>query len=472
MSENIPYYERSLDFEALWREFPPSAEYMQKVHRMSKDELHAIRERRFLAQVERGWQIPFYQRHWAKAGLAPTDIRSLDDLQHIPPYDVHDLRESIERQPPWGDYIGIDMKAGAPMPLMLQTSGGTTGMPRPMLYSPRDREVLSILTGRRLYMAGVRPFDIIQVTLTLGLSNGGMIHRDGIWKYTGALPVMTGSGNVTPTRRQIEIMKEWGVTIVVGFPAYLRHMAYVARDEMNIDVAALNIKGVMANLGVDDRAQLEQLWGAPVFDCYATHDCGVIATDCEHRTGMHVFEDTVIVEINDAETLKPKPVGEKGNVFLTTLFKHAAPAIRYNINDISAWLPGKCACGGTHARLDRIFGRSDNMVKLRGVNLFPEAIGALVSQHQDSNGEYVCIVECVGSEQRDEMTVLVEAKSASVDAAKLAASLESRFREAFGIKLAVKAVPAGELDTHTGLSKTSKTKRLIDKRKESNTLSQ
>jgi phenylacetate-CoA ligase len=377
---------------------------------------------------------------------------------------VHDLRDSITRQPPWGDHVGLDPETDGPIPLILQTSGGTTGLPRPMIYTPRDREVMNIMSGRRLYTCGVRPYDVVQVTLSLGLSNGGFLNRESLWKYTGAIPVMTGSGAATSTRRQIEIMKAWGVNVLIGFPAYLRHMARIARDEMNIDPAELKLKAVMTHLGVDDRREIESRWNAPVFDGYGTNGWGAIAVGCVERWGMDVFEDGFVVEINDPETLRPMPLGEKGTVFLTALFKHAAPVIRFNVSDISSFLPGACACGGTHIRMDRIFGRSDNMVKLRGVNIFPDAIGALVTESRGSNGEYVCVVEHAGEERRDTMTVLVEAANAAVNRTILKDAIELRLKEALGIKIGVDIVDAGALDLMTGLSHSSKIKRVIDKR--------
>jgi phenylacetate-CoA ligase len=375
------------------------------------------------------------------------------------------VRAAIERAPPFGDQIGIDFDAADPIPLVLQTSGGTTGLPRPMIYTPQDRETMNILSGRRLWMQGVRPFDRVQVALTLGLSNGGLLGREALWKYTGAIPIMTGSGAVTPTRRQIEILKAWGINVVVAFPAYLRHMALVARDELALPPDRLGIKSVLTHLGVDDREQLEALWGAPVYDCYGTNECGAIAADCEHRSGMHVFEDAFVVEIADQETMVPTPTGEKGTVFMTTLFKYAAPVIRFDSGDISAIVPGKCACGGTHVRLERIFGRNDGMVKLRGVNVFPEAVGAIVGGDARANGEFVCIVERVGADEHDEMTVLVETADGTTDGAALEKGLATRFRDSLGVKLVVKAVGKGETDPYTGLSKTSKIKRVLDRRK-------
>src|SRR6185437_5237926 len=388
-----PRYYASLDFEALWKEYEPAPDYFEGFYQLGPDEIRHIQNQRFLRQMQRGWQVPFYQHHWKTVGLEPGDIRSLDDLTKIPPFSVYDLRASIERHPPWGDLIALDPEHGPPLPLVLHTSGGTTGLPRPMLYSPRDREIMNIITGRRLYMQGVRPYDVVQVALSLGLANGGIFAREGIWKYTGAIPVMTGSGAQTPTRRQLEIMREWKTRVLAGFPAYLRHMGLVLRDEKKVDPHSLNIKSLVVHLGVDGREALQNLWNAPVYDTYGTNECGSLAAECEYQTGMHVFEDAFVLEIIDPETQKPKAPGERGVIYQTTLFKHLAPMIRFNSNDISAWTDGDCPCGCRHPRLERIYGRSDNMVKLRGTNVFPGAVGELASADPRLNGEYLCIVE-------------------------------------------------------------------------------
>jgi phenylacetate-CoA ligase len=461
---SIPRYHAALDFDALWREFPPAPDYFDTTYRMSADALRALQNERFLRQVARAWQVPFYRRHWGAHGMEPGDIRSLDDLTKIPPFSVHDLREGLNPNPPWMDYIGIDPEHDDPMPLILQTSGGTTGLPRPMIFTPRDREVMNIITGRRLYMQGVRPFDLVQVALSMGLTNGGVLAREGIWKYTGAVPVMTGSGAQTPTRRQIELLQAWKAKFLIGFPAYLRHMGLVARDELRIDPASLGIKGLIVHLGTDDRGALESLWGADVFDTYGCNECGTMAAECRHKSGMHVFEDAFVLEVNNPETLAPMRPGEKGVVFITTLFKHAAPMIRYNMNDVTALADGTCACGSAHPRITKIFGRSDNMVKLRGVNVFPEAIGAIVAEENRTTGEYVCIVDSVGG-GREDMTVQVETIDSEIDRNDLQACLVRRLKETLGVSIAVEVVGRGELDHLTGLSQTSKIKRLIDRRK-------
>ena len=458
----IPRYYDSLDFKVLWQDFRPAPEYFSTTYLMSRDELHALKNVRFLSQINRAWEIPFYQRHWAKHGLTKGDIRSLDDLRHIPPFSVYDLRESLGENPPWADFIGIDPLIDDPIPLVLQTSGGTTGLPRPMIFAPQDREVMNIITGRRLFMQGVRPFDLIQVALSVGLSNGGFLIREGIWKYTGAVPVMTGSGAQTSTRRQLEILRTWKSKHLVGFPAYLRHMGIVARDDLNIDPSELSVRGLIVHLGVDKREHLEDLWGADVYDTYGTNEFGSIASECRYKSGMHLFEDAFVMEINDPDTLQSKGPGEKGVVYLTSLFKYAAPMIRYNTNDVSATVPGECPCGSSHMRIDRIFGRNDHMIKLRGVNVFPEAVGAVVGESQVSNGEYVCIAE-TDNDGREDMTVFVEVTDTD-GAPAYERLLADRLKETIGVKLTVKTVKPGDLDRLTGLSSKSKLVRFIDKR--------
>jgi phenylacetate-CoA ligase len=380
-------------------------------------------------------------------------------------YTVHDLRDAMGARPPYADYIGLDPETDAPLPLVLQTSGGTTGLPRPMLYSPKDRELFSIFGSRGSYLRGVRPFDLVQVTMAMGLPNGGMQAREGVWKYSGAVGIMTGTGAQTPTRRQIEILRGWKVNHLNGWPAYLRHMAQVARDEMGFDVRELKLKSIATHLGVDSREDLEEAWGTKVWDGYGSNEAGAVAGYCEHRHGMHVWEDGFVVSINDPDTGKPLASGQRGNIVLTALWKQLGPVIRYNTNDVSALIPGACACGGTPVRMDRMFGRSDNMVKVRGVNVFPEAIGAVIGRDPKSNGEFICVVDLVGSDQREEMTVMVETLPTAGDAGAYEADLATRLKETVGVQVKIKSVVPGHLNTMTGVESETKVKRLLDRRK-------
>jgi len=198
---------------------------------------------------------------------------------------------------------------------------------------------------------------------------------------------------------------------------------------------------------------------------YGTHESGMLAAECQERAGMHVQEDAFILEMADPETGRILPEGEKGTVYITTLYKYGAPQIRFNVNDISAFVPGTCPCGGTMRRLERIFGRNDNMIKLRGVNVFPEAVGAVVTEDSRSNGEYFCIVERKGEAGVDEMTVMVEVPDRAIDREGVRADLERRMKEVLGVRVTVSPVDKGALDSFTGTSQTSKIKRVADRRK-------
>lgn len=458
------WYSRALDFAQLERDYPPPPTYFVTAARISRDELHTLQERRFLATMARGWEIPFFRRHWGEAGMERGDIRTLEDLRCVPPYDVSHLRKSIEEHPPFGDFMGLSPADGARMPLVLQTSGGTTGMPRPMLYSPQDRQGMAIIGARRLAMIGVRPGDMVLCAYSMGLANGGMGPREALWFYSGAVGVMTGSGANTPTRRQIEIIKAWKVNVILGFPSYLRHMALVARDELGIEPRSLGIRVIGTHLGMEEAKTIEDLWGAPAFDMYGTHENGIVASECQHQTGMHAMEDAFVLEIADPETGRLVEDGERGCLYITSLFKYGAPQIRFNINDISAFHRGACPCGMTTRRLQRIFGRHDGMVKLRGINVFPEAIGATVVADARTNGEFFCFVDREGAAGSDEMDVWVEMRSSSVDQAVLKTEMERRLREVLGVRVKVTPVAPRHLERFTGTSANSKVKRVLDRR--------
>ena len=181
----VPHFWSSFDVAATIQEYCPPPLFFERIHKMPRAALRAVQEKRFLELMERGWKIPFFKRHWQAAGLEPGDIRSLADLKKLPPYDVDDIRKSIESKPPWGDFLGIDPTMG--MPMVLQTSGGTTGLPRPQIYAPRDREIMGILGGRRLAMHGVQPGDVVQSTYSLNLSNGGFAAREALWPHYQAM---------------------------------------------------------------------------------------------------------------------------------------------------------------------------------------------------------------------------------------------------------------------------------------------
>ena len=253
----VPFYYRSLDFEALWRDYPPAPGYLETAYRLSRDELHALQNERFLRQMTRGWEIAFYKRHWSKAGIRPGDIRSLEDLEQHPGVLRARHARGHRAEPAVGRLDRHRPRTDEPMPSSFQTSGGTTGLPRPMLYTPHDREVMNINTGRRMYMQGVRPFDLVQVSLATGLPNGGVLAREGIWKYTGAVPI-TGRRQPDPVATPGRADERLGRNFFAAFRPLSAHMALVARDELRFDLRELEAQGARRPwLGLDDRKPLE-----------------------------------------------------------------------------------------------------------------------------------------------------------------------------------------------------------------------
>ena len=233
---------------------------------------------------------------------------------------------------------------------------------------------------------------------------------------------------------------------------------------MNIDPRSLGIRLICCGLGPEPRDALEELWGARVMQQYGTNESGMMAAECPFQNGFHIFEDAYLLEIADPETRQPVPLGAKGNTLITCLYKYAAPVIRFDSNDVSAFSTDACPCGGTHKRMQGIFGRADNMVRLRGINVFPEAIATVLAGDARCNGEYFCEVDVVGEARRDEMTVKVEVANAGVNRDALKEDLERRFKEVLSVKIEVEVVDAKALDKLTGLTSTSKIKRVADHR--------
>jgi phenylacetate-CoA ligase len=214
-----------------------------------------------------------------------------------------------------------------------------------------------------------------------------------------------------------------------------------------------------------ERNQVEEAWGAPATNGYGTHEVGLISSSCEHRAGMHVFEDLFIVQLVDPETGEEVEPGETGEVVVTELYKTGAPQVRYNLRDMSRLLTGQCECGSRMHRLEDFLGRGDNMVKVRGINVWPEAIGQIVGAHGATNGEYFCYVEADETGADAEMYTLVEKSSgAAVDDETLREELIERLRSKLGVRINVEVCESGDLADLTGINDKSKVTRFEDRR--------
>ena len=404
-------------------------------------------------------------------GVKPGDIRSLDDLGALPTYDSDDLKGSIQARPPYGLHQPLGPGQFGNVPLKVQTSGGTTGLPRPTLFDPIAWEVQAIQIARGLWAEGARPGDVAQVPLTCALGNAAWCQYKACHEWLGIVAVTPGSGVVTPTEKQLAFAEMLGVNVWIVSGEYAGRLIEVA-ESIGFDMSALNTKLVHSYLGVDPdgliRRTIENGFGAPVYEGYGTHEVGEISAECEHRTGMHVYEDTVFLEVVDVDTREPLPSGSAGSLVATSLHRSYPPIIRYDLRDRFALYPRQsCECGVSSTKLSHFQGRVDEMVKVRGTNVFPRAVEAVLGHEPRSNGQYLCVATDRGSGvvKMTEMTVRVERADTSVSADVLRDDLLRTLKGALGVSVGVEIADPGELAEHTRYGeKEGKVRRLLDLR--------
>jgi phenylacetate-CoA ligase len=471
MSTKLPNYFLTTDFEALFRRHPLPDDFATGMYLWSADRLRAYQEELFKDVLQYAWNNAFYRDVWGSHGIEPGDIRGLDDLPTLPIVSVHDFKDAIEMDPPFGRHQGITPAGAVDKPLKIQSSGGTTGRPRPTFFGPVEWEVQAIQMARSLYLQGARPGDVMLIPATLSLANMGWCYFQAAFYYLGVVPLTTGSGVVTASRRQVEYMRDWGVNILVGFPEYLLHLAKVAREETDFDVRELGIKLISTYLGPDTdgqlRAQVEEAYAAKAYDNYGTHEIGLVSFESVERDGMLFHDDTIFVEVADVDTGEVLPDGSVGNLVATSLHRQHPPLIRYNLMDlIELKKPAVTNGGSSLRRMGQFLGRSDDMVKLRGTNLYPMAcVNAVVSDSR-TTGQWLCVVDRVdeAGDQRDEMTVLVERAGDHVDDAAAARDLAVALKADLGARVSVEMVAPGSLAEATNFGREGKVRRLLDRR--------
>ena len=404
--------------------------------------------------------MPFFARRWADAGFDPRDLGSLADLDAVPAYTVDDLRASIEAPPPFGDYQGVLTDDALREPMRLFVSGGTTGASRPTLSTSWDREVGALLTARALYLQGIRPGDVVVNAWAYSTHNGAHIMDEALYKWLNCVVITTGTGNVTASRKQVQLAHDYGATAVLTTGDYLLHLADVA-EEMGLDVRRDLSLRALPNIG--DPARLEDRFGVPVLDSYGFHEVQWVAVECPERDGLHIFEDAYVVQIVDVDTGEPLPDGEQGAICITELYKTGSPQFRYNIMDLSTLYPrSRCACGSWLRKMAPFAGRGDNMVKLRGVNIWPEALGEIVTAVDGVTDDYFVRATRVGN--REEMTVLVVSDRPEAEFASVADAAAERLHQVVGVKIGVEVVAPGALDPLTGFGTVAKLIRFEDAR--------
>jgi phenylacetate-CoA ligase len=460
---HLSYFE-AVDPVALMREFPIGAQFLERYRGMPPEILRAQQEALFARQLQRAWQIPFYQRLWGAAGIRPGDIGSLADLQHLPSFGKEDIMASIERCPPLGDHHGRDIPVdGAILPMVLHATSGTTGNPQPLLFSPRTREVHNLLLARAYLLQGLQPTDLVHSVYGHGPVNGGHYIREALTHYTGAILFPAGTGVETPSVKQVEYMRQFGATVIVGFADYIKRLADVARENGIEPGKDLHIRMICGHLGREARDILSQAWGgAELFDWYGVGDTGLIGAEGPDHDGMHIMEDAQWAEICDVDTGRAVPEDEPGNLVVTCLFTcDIFPIIRFNTHDVTRILPGPSRLDLPFRRMAGFLGRSDNMVKLRGINVFPQALGAVLVDVPGFAGEFICTLTRQPS-GREELTVSVEcARPSTPEALEHARALLKR---KLGVEVQVELVAPRSLAALTGVETRQKPIRLLDRR--------
>lgn len=465
MKRPLNYFD-AMDYPGMLRDHGRPEDFVARFQTVSRDELRRLQDARFRSVVAFGWKTPFYQRLWRSAGLEPGDILSLDDVVNLPVYSKSDLMEAVEAHPPLGDFHGLDSYADADRPpLILHTTSGTTGKPQPLLFGPKSREVQNLLLARLYFLQGMNRNDVVHSVYGHGLVNGGHYIRETILHWVGAQLLTAGTGLETRSSTQVRLMRDFGATVLVGFADYLRKLSEVAIESGILPGTDIHLRMVSGHMGTDGRDALSRAWGgAEVFDWYGVGDTGAIAGEGPDHDGLYVLDDGQYLEILDIDTGQPVAEGTEGNMVCTCLFKEDVfPIIRFNTHDVSRFISGSSSLGLRLQRIAGFLGRSDNMVKLRGINVFPTAIGAILADARPNVGhEYLCEVERIDG--RDEMTILVEA-SAELD--RPTEPYETLLRNRLGVQVSVRLVPPGSLASATGTETRQKPIRLSDKRKAS-----
>jgi phenylacetate-CoA ligase len=379
----------------------PEKYFQPEIEKMERSELEALQLARLKTTVARCYEnIPFYRETFDEAGLAPTDIQTLDDLRKLPFTTKQDMRDSY----PF-DLFTLPVDDGRVQ--RLHASSGTTGNATVVGYTQNDIDAWGDTFARAIAQVGGDEHSILQVAYGYGLFTGGLgAHEGGIRIHSTILPMSSGN-----TKRQVQMMHDFGVDILACTPSYALLIADTA-IEMGFDPAN-DFKVSGAICGAEPcsegmRRDIERKLGVKMVDIYGLSEVmgPGVSCECRHQSGLHVAEDHFIIEILDPDTLEPVPDGEYGEVIFTTLSKECSPLIRYRTRDISRIVVGTCACGRTLRRMDRIQGRTDDMLIIRGVNVFPSQFQEVLANFEEVTSYYQIILSNKGP--LDHVTLKVE----------------------------------------------------------------
>jgi len=428
----------------------------EKVETLPREALKALQVERLRDVAGRVYAtVPFYKRAFDEKGIKPDDIKSMDDLKRLPFTTKQDLRDNY----PYGLFT---------VPLenvvRIHASSGTTGKPTVVGYTKKDIETWAELMARALNAAGATKGDIIHNSYGYGLFTGGLGIHYGAERLGASVIPMSG-GN---SKKQIMLMEDFGSTVLTCTPSYALSLAETAED-MGVDFKNLKLKvGLFGAEPWSDkmRKEIEKKLNLEAVDVYGLSEIigpGVGVECIEAKNGLHVFEDHFIVEVIDPETGEPLPYGENGELVFTTLTKEAFPSIRYRTRDISALDPEPCVCGRTSVRMERVSGRTDDMLIIRGVNVFPSQIESVLMNIEGVEPHYVLIVDRKGTLDTLEVQVEVNENVFSDSIKNLQAlsnKIQKDVKDFLSISVKVKLVEPKTIQRSEG-----KAQRVIDNRK-------
>jgi len=421
----------------------------------SRDEMTAIQSERLIRTVERIYHnVDSYRAKMQALGLVPGDIKSVEDISKLPFTLKSDLRDNY----PFGMF---------PVPMSeivrLHASSGTTGKPTVVGYTRNDLQMWAEVVTRSLGMAGVHKNDIVQVAYGYGLFTGGLGLHYGT-ENLGATVIPISGGN---TQKQIQLMQDFGTTAIACTPSYALYLAE-AMQEMGVDPATLKLRvGIFGAEPWSEnmRKEIENKLKIKAIDIYGLSEIvgPGVSCECEHQVGLHVNEDHFIPEIIHPETLEPMPPGEIGELVFSTITKEGIPILRYRTRDLTRLIYDKCECGRTLVRMEKCMGRSDDMLIIRGVNVFPSQIESVLLEMSETEPHYLLIVEREGTLDVLKLMVEVQEQFFSDEIRQLEAlrkKITHNIQSTLGISVDVKLVEPKTIERTAG-----KAKRVIDNRK-------
>ncbi len=424
----------------------------KKWETLPRAELEQWQLRRLRSTVQQvARHVPFYQQKCAERGLGPRAIQSLKDIRRLPFTTREDLRATY----PFG-LLAVDRAEV----IRLHTSSGTTGKPKAMFFSKKDVAGAADLIARCLVMTGAGRGDVLQNMMTYGLFTGALVMHYGAEKV-GLMVIPAGPGN---SERQCLLMQDFRTTVFHTTPSYALYLAQFLKERGIDPRRDLSLR--KAYIGAEPysdetRRKIEGALGVKVYNSYGLSEMNGpgVAFECEHQQGMHLWEDHFLIEIVDPATGNPLPDGEEGEMVLTTLRREAMPILRYRTRDITSVIRTACPCGRTHRRIRRITGRADDMLIVRGVNLYPQQIERVLMSLPAVGHNYQIHLEGL-----DELIVKVELADASFDGrvehlVNLQREIVERLRADLLVKPRVELLPPGSLPVSEG-----KAKRVFDKR--------